>query len=565
MQKRHTMLAWALGAGLTLLLFAALFAVSNFRYENSDDALILKSLMGFEGGVPSDFSLYVHTLLMGALAALSRALPGKPWFSLLQLGLLGFSCTVLAKSLLQLSWKHRKFLAGPLVAALYLALFAAFACCRVNYTTTAALAGAASLLQCMAAGLWEGRRAKTLRAMALAFVLLAAAWCLRAQSAWPTVAYWLLWLVWRLWVRARGRQTLRPVLLTLLALAVLAGGLTAIRQVEIASRGLQLDMNWQQARTSLLDYTAFDSDPAPALAADSGLTAAEVSLARQWYFLDANMTTQALQTMAAAYPAPSLSLAATRLAGFAAATPAMLAVWGIFGLLCLLCWLNGRHAEPGLAAAATLALAGAMLMVGYLGYQGRLLARAVDTALYPCGALLFGLALRLPPMEKPTVAHRAAFAVCLCGLLFFSGYRAADTLHTITRKPDAVSPQREQDLEAYALAHPETLVVRSPMLLRDTRLFPTVANGVPGNILLWGDWNCRTPGWYAQVAQYGLDGHTFAAADWLNESLVLAGVDDREAQTLARWITEATGTTVSPSLAGAQGTLYLYRFQKGSV
>ena len=70
---------------------------------------------------------------------------------------------------------------------------------------------------------------------------------------------------------------------------------------------------------------------------------------------------------------------------------------------------------------------------------------------------------------------------------------------------------------------------------------------------------------YAQVAQYGLDGHTFAAADWLNESLVLAGVDDREAQTLARWITEATGTTVSPSLAGAQGTLYLYRFQKGSV
>ena len=149
MQKRHTMLAWALGAGLTLLLFAALFAVSNFRYENSDDALILKSLMGFEGGVPSDFSLYVHTLLMGALAALSRALPGTPWFSLLQLGLLGFSCTVLAKSLLQLSWKRRGVLTGLLVAVLYLALFAAFACCRVNYTTTAALAGAASLLQGM--------------------------------------------------------------------------------------------------------------------------------------------------------------------------------------------------------------------------------------------------------------------------------------------------------------------------------------------------------------------------------------------------------------------------------
>ena len=133
-----------------------------------------------------------------------------------------------------------------------------------------------------------------------AFLLLTAAWCLRPQSAWPTVAFWLLWLGWRLWVNIRQKQPLRPVLLMLLTLVLLAGGLTALRQAEVTARGLQPDIDWHTARTNLMDYTAFESDPAPALATDSGLTPAEVTLARQWYFLDANMSGRPIDVVARA-------------------------------------------------------------------------------------------------------------------------------------------------------------------------------------------------------------------------------------------------------------------------
>ena len=81
-------------------------------------------------------------------------------------------------------------LAGVVAGALYLALFAAFACCRVNYTTTAALAGAAAVAQyCTLDGYGEARVHARARAFALCLLLLAAAYCLRAQSAWPSVAF----------------------------------------------------------------------------------------------------------------------------------------------------------------------------------------------------------------------------------------------------------------------------------------------------------------------------------------------------------------------------------------
>ena len=68
MRNKRVWMYWLFGALLTAVMFAGLKFVTNFRFENSDDILMVKAFMGFEGGQPANFSLYLHTFSgMGAV------------------------------------------------------------------------------------------------------------------------------------------------------------------------------------------------------------------------------------------------------------------------------------------------------------------------------------------------------------------------------------------------------------------------------------------------------------------------------------------------------------------
>ena len=566
MQNRRVWLDWLLGALMTAALFAALSLVTDFRYENSDDGLILRTFMGFEGGVPADFSLYIHTALAWLLFGFSLVKPGMPWFSLFQLGLLLFSCVVLCKCMSSLARANRSpRLAGVVAGALYLALFAAFACCRVNYTTTAALAGAAAVAQyCTLDGYGEARGHARARAFTLCLLLLAAAYCLRAQSAWPSVAFIALAFVWRLARPGEGVDGAvnrrKPILRSFLILCVALAALAGVRTLEVQVRGLQPEVDWHAARTSLMDFTAFQEEPALALAADSGLLPAEVELVRQWYFLDGTLTAPVLTRLADAYPQASPNPVGA-LAAFVGENPRYGYTLLALLALCGLCLIGERKRAPWVGLVAVAALLGALLLMALLGWRGRLLMRAADAALLPCGALLACLALRKGfPGRDARLPRRIAF-ILLALLLFGSvALNARLTFHAVTRAPDTVSMQREADLESYALNNPETLVVRSPNLLRDTRLNPDVSGGVPGNILLWGDWTCHTPSWNRQLAAYGFDAAAFSPADWLKPNILLAAAEASDTDDLRAYLTDALGVQVTAVAVAQEGTLQYYRF-----
>ena len=107
----------------------------------------------------------------------------------------------------------------------------------------------------------------------------------------------------------------------------------------------------------------------------------------------------------------------------------------------------------------------------------------MDCALLPAAAVTACLAMAGWPAASRRRVRAAAF--CLCALLLLpAGMELKQTLHTLTRRPDIVSLTREMDLEAYALENPDRLIVRTPDLLRDTRLFPDVAAGVPDNTMI---------------------------------------------------------------------------------
>ena len=570
MQKRHPWLPWLLGVVGVAALLLLTRRISDFRFENSDDALILKSFLGFEGGKPANFSLYLHTLAGWGLYALSLLTPGVPWFSLLQAGLLALSGAVILKGMIQLAAGFRRpWLAGGLVGALYLCVFFVFAACRINYTTTAALAGSAAVVQYLTASRPKATRGQAARGYCLCALMLAAAYCLRAQSALPAAAFLALAFVWRLFGRRAEAQPRTARLSTLLgwtaALLVMLLALAGVRAAEISLRKLQPELDWHAARTALMDYTDFEADPAPALAADSGLSASEVELVRQWFFMDAAVTSDALNAMAGAYANEPQPGALSSLTDFFAQNPRQLYALILLMLLCGICWLGERQTSPGAALAATFATLGAAALLLILGLRGRLPARAVDTALMPALATVCGLLLLKRAPLGPGGRWRRAAAVALAALTLGAfALEARETLYAITRAPDTVSMQREDDLEQYALANPDTLVVRGSNLLRDTRLAPDVSAGIPGNIILWGDWTCHTPSWDAQLRSFGLDPEALSAADWLKETLVFAAAEPKDTDALRAWLSDALGHPVVAETIARQGTLSFYRFRASS-
>ena len=93
---------------LATLFFLVLSRITYFRYENSDDFLIARAFLGFEGVRPVLPHLYLHPVLVWALTGLSDAAPGVAWFSVVQMGALWLSAAALGVCLLRCAAASRR-------------------------------------------------------------------------------------------------------------------------------------------------------------------------------------------------------------------------------------------------------------------------------------------------------------------------------------------------------------------------------------------------------------------------------------------------------------------------
>lgn len=575
---------WITGLLLTAVFFAALQATQYFRFENSDDILLVKGFLGYEGGTPSGFNAFVHPFLTRPLQWLSSVLPGVPWFSWLQLALLFGANAVLCQSFLQCSNGGRaSSLIAIAAAGLFLTVFSLFLSCRLNYTTTAALVGAASVARLLAAGM-RRRNEAFVRSLPpgdllSSILLLACAYCLRSAAALPSLVFWV-WAYLLIWIqrkddRARSgdafpRKTLAIGFVACLCIMAL---LPLARMVEIRTLGLEDWQRWHEAKTSLMDYhgAAFDLVSDRQLQ-ELGWSRSELELVREWYFMDRNITTDALERLArvhteaaSASPLAILLSALGTLTSFFSTHPAYLFSGGLLLLLCcIILWRVMRN--PGERTWVPWLSAGVLLlafgMLVYLCIRGRILSRAVDSILLPAAAMLFCLALSQREQPKSQPRARALTAVLCLLCIGLAAGNFALTWRQLQARPDTVSPTRQAQLEAYGLEHPDQLFLYTPNLLRDTRLFPDVYGGIPANLMIWGDWYCRTPSWYAQLAKFGFDGPAFTAEDFLGERMMFVCGPEGLPPALIPYLEHALGDTVEAQTIDTLGDLIFYRFRQ---
>ena len=575
MKKKAAWIPWLTGLCMSTALMAAIFLFGDLKYAMNDDTAILRQYMGFGTGVIPEAHAFLHPLLSTPLRWLGLAAPEVPWFSWMQLALLWLACMVSVKALMQCFAKRGFSMAlGAAAGAVYLTLFAMTYACHVTFTITAAVLGAAAVLQLCSI---DGERytdGQIFRAILLALMLTALCGGLRLICVLPVALFCALALV-PLATRDFGfgrkkKRPWKPLLCGVCVVVLALGAMPVWRTAKMKAAGMEDYLKWQDENGRVIDYynvkKLTDEDLAVA-----DWTRKEANLLAQWCFLGSNLTEDSFQRLADELESRTKANLAARLQSAwekvtdlpemdPMAWKSVLALLAVL-LLCVL-GLAFRH-RGGLWTSLTLAagFAAVWAFLLYLGWNGRLPIRAALQAVLPYGALVFGL-LPLCLPRKPGTAAKAVLSAGAALALVLTVLYAVPAVQTLAKPeedPEALKPF--DTLDMMAAEDPECLYFYDGSLCADSRMFPSTEYGIPKNLLFWGGWTFRSPEYMECLSRFGISEEELDAELFLRDDVYLArGMVMPEPTELVDVLSEKTGEEIVPMQSGEESGVYLFQF-----
>lgn len=554
---------WLWGAGITALLWGFLLCFSDIYFAANDDQFILRAMTGFQPGGTPDFHPFLLGFYVYPLHWLQRFFPGVAWYSLLELLLLALALTVILKSLLQ-CWLRagRRLRTGLLLCAGYAALYGSNYLARVTFTVTGAMLGAAAVAQILSIDCQSASDRSLLRAMTLAILLLILCYGLRQLSLVPVLGYcgiaFLLRFCSFFGFGKQTKRSARPMLVAAGLALLILGGLFAGRALEIRLKQKQDALQWQQARSQVLDYINLKSLPSEALES-VGWTDEQRILLDKWNTMDEAISTEALRSVRKNwYNSETTTTAGAAIEDLRWRSPwfvqTMVVLFGL-GLFALFCAFRNRRENPWLPLALLMTGLLCFLFFCYLALKGRLPYRAVTVALLPAAAMVFCL-LGECPLPTARKGWRAALGILLAVSM---AAPLPALLGAVRRRRSPWDYNAHADMDAQALAHPDLLLIYSTELVNDMRMFPDMSQGVPQNLTFWGGWSRGSDEYNAKLAAFGLDGEHFTAADWLRPALRFISLKEAPDEALLAYLRSELGPVEWEAEKVSAG-LYFFRF-----
>ena len=554
---------WLWGAGITALLWGFLLCFSDIYFAANDDQFILRAMTGFQPGGTPDFHPFLLGFYVYPLRWLQRFFPGVAWYSLLELLLLALALTVILKSLLQ-CWLRagRRLRTGLLLCAGYAALYGSNYLARVTFTVTGAMLGAAAVAQILSIDCQSASDRSLLRAMTLAILLLILCYGLRQLSLVPVLGYcgiaFLLRFCSFFGFGKQTKRSARPMLVAAGLALLILGGLFAGRALEIRLKQKQDALQWQQARSQVLDYINLKSLPSEALES-VGWTDEQRILLDKWNTMDEAISTEALRSVRKNwYNSETTTTAGAAIEDLRWRSPwfvqTMVVLFGL-GLFALFCAFRNRRENPWLPLALLMTGLLCFLFFCYLALKGRLPYRAVTVALLPAAAMVFCL-LGECPLPTARKGWRAALGILLAVSM---AAPLPALLGAVRRRRSPWDYNSHADMDAQALTHPDLLLIYSTELVNDMRMFPDTSQGVPQNLTFWGGWSRGSEEYTAKLAAFGLDGEHFTAADWLRPALRFISLKEAPDEALLAYLRSELGPVEWEAEKVSAG-LYFFRF-----
>ena len=561
--KRTSLRAWLCGMGISALLWLCLFAFADVYFAANDDQFLLRT---FTGGSPTGaptFHLYIHAMYAFPLSWLNRLFPGVAWVSIFEIALSWLGISVISKSIIQCferRFQRRGFAMGLLGASCYTLLMHLYLCARPTYTTVAATLSAACVAQLLSIDCEHASDKQIIRSALFSLFLLALCYGLRQMVAIPALCYCGVAFLYR-FITCFGlgkgqKRSPKPLLITLLCVAVTMGGLAVAREIEITARGQRDYLAWQQARISVLDNITLEN-MSPEGRETVGWSDAQVTLLHNWYTMEEAVSTEAFTYVREhEYNAQTRTTPGAAILDFRTRTPLIalsLVFLFLIGLGCLVgLWMRKRGLWCFLALAA--AAGGCLVLLAYLAIQGRLPFRAVMVPVLPAAALVFCLMPDCLPDKRWFIR-----LFCLMLAILTAAY-AIPTAQGVKRRESPWDYNTHAAMDQIALANPDLLFIYSNELVNDMRMFPDFSGGIPHNLMFWGGWQRGSPEYIGKVEAFGLDSDHFTQADWLRPELRYLTLEEEPHPALVEHLRETLGENLRWEQQKMDIALYAYRF-----
>ena len=533
---RKNRIAWFLGLLLSSVMMLSVFLFFSMRYWTVDDTMILRQMMGFGVQELPDFNMCVTCVVLYPLRWLATLFPNLPWFSYLQLFCLWLAGAVASKSILQCyAQASRPLWQGIIAAIVFLLVFMLRYVSQVTFTVTAALLGAAAVLQLMSIDAEHTSNSQWFLAALLALLMAVLGYGMRETTVLPTLAFCGIAVIVQGLRRAKaGQNWLKPLALTAAVVLVVLGALAGYRSWEIANKpGIQQYMDWQDARSRIWDFLGIENIPQETRE-EYNISETRLALLGEWYLMDGDMNTETLIAIGDAIEAnmdhrlsTRLQKALEQIQKLPAQDPiAAPSLWlpGAMYLSCILLLLLGskKQKQPQWTGLLLTAPA-AILMILFLAVQGRLPMRVMLCVVLPMAALLSGLA----PFCYSRGSKGQQFLPILACLLIVS----LSVWYTIPMVQANWRDEMTDDeimaettyaaIDDYAVCNEECLMILDGTLIGDTRMFPTTEYGISKNVHFWGGWNIHHPSYDAMLEAYGFDPYNWSLDNFFSDDVRL--------------------------------------------
>lgn len=554
--------AWLVGLGMALTLWVFLGFFADIHFSTNDDQFIMRTFAGSGPEGAPGFHLFVLGLYAYPLRWLNRLFPNIAWFSLLEIGLMGLSTTVIVKSIILRFEQHSArngFWKGFVASLSFVLLFLFYLCARPTFTTVAASLGAASVAQLMSIDWMQRSRGRMLFSVVSSLFLLILTISLREKTLLPTLSFWFLVLIHQAFVchgaENDKKRYIKP-LCVFLAAMLLAGGLVIARELEIDLCKQRQIIHWNETRSSVQDFLLMENISEETREAVEW-SDTQVSLLNEWYTMDETLSIEAFayvyQHENTAQNRPSAGAAIWNFRMGSPLIALSLILLFLIGCGCLL-GLTLRRKGLWTFLALVASAVGCMLMLAYLAIEGRLPFRAVMVPVLPAAAFVFCLMPECLPDKRWFVTAFYALMIACTAVYIIP------TAREVQYHQSPWDYNTHAAMDEIALEHPDLLFIYSNELVNDLRLFPDFSNGVPTNLMFWGGWQRGSPEYNARMKSFGLDGDHFTPQDWLNPQLRYLTLEQEPHPLLVQHLREKLGEQLRWEQTKMDIALYAYRF-----
>jgi hypothetical protein len=488
---------------------------------------------------------------------LYTALPGVPWWPVLQLLAVGGSIWCIFFSVLEAG--ERPLFSIVLNIVLYATVFV-YAVARLSFTLTACMLGTAGVVRLLSADTRYAVEPKRMRSVyASSLVLMVLCFLFRNSTGYSLACFWAAAVVYHALNHAiyLGKTQKNPALLRLGGYAL--SGVAAFLALILLNGWAYTNLNpdgyaaFEDARGRYMDFPHVSYEEDPAFFASIGWDEETYDLVEEFCFLGEHVTADAMNAIIEhtrteqtnvpeqfrdAFAYGEAFFRGNGSAQYMLVFPVLVVLWSAV-------WLSrAKKRKVDALIVAGIAL-GSFALCFYLCLKQRLIVRSFQVIAVPAAAACVPLALRIRAANT-TQTKRTVKKVLHAGLIVLTiaalGWSFAKSwLWMGTLDPSELNTDI-RTVETYVMEHDENVYIYAPRTLKNYEAFKVYANEKPTNLIDWGDTGMYS-GWKTlQIEKNGIE--SFTTDMFRRDNVFLLGkADGSDLQGLLRYMQKHDGAS----------------------